>query len=73
MHSPHHHPLEVALMVHDAMDKDPNPNKCNQERNRRDEHAPPRPVRDGGADQEPKPGQLQQHQQNYHDQAGKGQ
>jgi hypothetical protein len=71
--SAHHHPLEMSLMVHDSADQDADPDKGDQERDRGDEHAPPRPVGDGGADQESQPGQLQQHQQNHDNQAGKGQ
>ena len=68
-----HHPLKMSLMVHDPVDQNAHAHKGDQEGDRGDEHAPPRPVGDGGADQEAQPGQLQQHQQDDDDQAGKGQ
>ncbi len=57
----------------DQPNQDADPHKCEQEGDRGDEHAPPRAVGDGGADQESKPRQLQQDQQDDDDQAGKGQ
>ena len=56
-------------MIHDAVNQDADPDECEQERDRGDEHAPARPVGDGGADQESQPGQLQQHQQHGDHQA----
>ena len=69
----HHHPLEVSLMLHDSVDEEADSGECEQEGDRGDEHAPPRTVGDGGADQESQPRQLQQDQQQHNNQAGKGQ
>ena len=56
VHAMHHHPLEVSLVVHDPVNQDSHTRKCDQERDRGDEHAPPRPVGDGRAHQESQAG-----------------
>jgi hypothetical protein len=60
-------------MIHDPVDEDADSNECEQEGDRGKEHAPPRTVGNGGADQESEPRQLQQDQQDNNDQAGEGQ
>jgi hypothetical protein len=60
-------------MVRDQADKDSDAHKCDQEGHRGDEHALPRAVGDGSANQESQPGQMQQDEQQDDDQAGKRQ
>jgi len=68
-----HHPLEMALMIHDPVNEDADSHKREQKGDRGDEHALARAVGDGGADEIPQPGQLEEHQQRDDDQAGEGQ
>ena len=56
-------------MIRDPVNQKPHAGKSDQERNRGNKHALPRPVGDGGADQVTQPRQLQQHQQHNDDQA----
>ena len=71
VHSAHHHPLQMPLVIHDAVNQNPHSRKSDQERNRGDKHPLPRPVWNGGADQIAQARQLQQHQQHDDDQADK--
>jgi len=71
--SAHHHPLKVPLMIDDAVHQDAHAHKGKQKTARGDEHAPPRPVRDGGAHQKAQPRELQQYQQHHRHEAGEGQ
>jgi hypothetical protein len=54
MMSTHHHPLKRPALMHDRTHKQAHANKGDKERYRRQEHAPPGPVRDGAAYQKSK-------------------
>jgi len=69
VHPAHDHPLQVALVICDSMNQQPHTGEGNQKRNRRNEHALPRPVGYRGADQVAQSRQLQQHEQHRDDQA----
>ncbi len=69
VHPAHRHPLHMPLVVRNPVHQQPHARKRNQERNRGNEHALPRPVRNRGANQVSQPRQLQQHQQHNDDQA----
>jgi len=71
VHSAHHHPLQMPLVIGNPVNQEPYAGKCNQERNRRNEHALPRPVGNCGANQVAQSRQLQQHKQYCDDQADK--
>jgi hypothetical protein len=59
-------------MIHDPVNQNANPRKREQKRYRSDEHPATGPIGNGGADQEPKPCQLQKYQKQHHHQAGEG-
>ena len=61
----------MALVIHNPVNQNPHAGKSDQERHRGNEHAPPRPVGNRGADQKAQPRQLQQHQQHNDNQADK--
>jgi len=69
VHSAHHHPLHPPLVIRDPMHEKAYPGKGYEEGYGRNEHALPRPVGNGGADQVTQPRQLQHHQQHDDNQA----
>jgi len=69
----HGYPLKWPVIVNDQADEQPHAKKSDEKRDRGDEHAAPGAVRDGGAHQKSQAGQLEQHEQNNYDQAGKRQ
>jgi hypothetical protein len=69
VHPANHHPLHPSLVIRDPVDEKAYPGKGDEEGYGRNEHALPRPVWNGGADQVAQPRQLQQHQQHNYDQA----
>ncbi len=69
----HRDPLEWAGLVDDGADQKAYASEGKKERDGGEKRAPARPVWDGGADEEPNPGELKQHEQNNNDKGGKGQ
>ena len=66
-----HHVLKGTHVPLNQVHEDADAGKRDEERNRGNEHAAPRPVGYGGTNDESQPRQLQQNQQHRHDKGGK--
>ena len=69
---PDHDPLEWPTVMNNQAHQDAHTHERNQKREGREEHAPPRAVGNGGADEKSKPRELKRDQKRGRHQHDKG-